>query len=324
MRAIDKIRSPISKELVLFENHFQEAMKGNIKLLNIITNYIFRHKGKQMRPMFVFLIAKLNGEINESTYNAATFIELIHTATLVHDDVVDEANERRGFLSINALWRSKIAVLVGDYLLSRGLLLATERDEYDLLRIMAKAVKAMSEGELLQWEKSRKLDISEEVYYEIIRQKTATLIAASSAAGATSIGVSKEQVDKMWQFGELIGMAFQIKDDLFDYEKSNLIGKPTGNDIKEKKITLPLIYTLKQLKNGEQKKVLRTIRKHHDNKAKVSEIIELVRDSGGLQYAEKKMHEFKNRAMEMLIDFPETETKEAVRLFVEYVISRKK
>jgi octaprenyl-diphosphate synthase len=324
MKTIDKIKLPISAELAAFENHFQEAMRGNIKLLNIITNYIFRHKGKQMRPMFVFLVAKLNGNITESTYNAATFIELLHSATLVHDDVVDDANERRGFFSIYALWRSKISVLVGDYLLSRGLLLATERKEYDLLQIVARAVKAMSEGELLQWEKSRKLDITEDVYYDIIRQKTATLLAASSASGALSVGTSAEQVQNMWNFGELIGMAFQIKDDLLDYDKSNFIGKPTGNDIKEKKITLPLIFTLNQLSNGEQKGVLKKIRKYHDNQNVIDEIIQLVRAKGGLEYAEMKMNEFREKALQLLADFPDTEIKEAVKLFVDYVITRKK
>lgn len=324
MKTIDRIKLPIRVELESFENHFHEAMRGNIKLLNIITNYIFRHKGKQMRPMFVFLMAKLNGNITESTYNAATFIELLHTATLVHDDVVDDANERRGFLSIYALWRSKISVLVGDYLLSRGLLLATERKEYDLLQIVAKAVKAMSEGELLQWEKSRKLDITEEVYYDIIRQKTATLLAASSASGALSAGASEVQVQKMWEFGELIGMAFQIKDDLLDYDKSNFIGKPTGNDIKEKKITLPLIFTLNQLSNGEQKGILKKIRKYHDNQNIIDEIIQLVRTKGGLEYAEKKMNEFREKALKLLEEFPDSGIKEAVTLFVDYVITRKK
>jgi octaprenyl-diphosphate synthase len=324
MSTIDKIKAPINDELKGFEAYFKEAVKGNIKLLNIINDYIFRHKGKQMRPMFVFLMAKLNGQITESTYNAATFIELLHTATLVHDDVVDDANERRGFLSINALWRSKIAVLVGDYWLSRGLLLATEREEYKLLQIVAKAVKAMSEGELLQWEKSRKLDITESVYYDIIRQKTATLIAASSASGAYSAGVSQEQVDRMWQFGEFIGMAFQIKDDILDYDQNSAIGKPTGNDIKEKKITLPLIYTLNQLSLSEQKQILKTIRKHHDNQSKVKEIIELVRKTGGLEYAEERMNFYKKSALDMLIDFPESDIKESVKLFVDYTVSRKK
>ncbi len=324
MIKLSDIQAPVQSELHKFEAFYKEAMKGNIKLLNIISNYILRHKGKQMRPLFVFLMAKLTGQINEKTYNAATFIELLHTATLVHDDVVDNANERRGFLSINALWKSKIAVLVGDYMLSRGLLLATERDEYELLRIISKAVKEMSEGELLQMEKARKLDITETVYYEIIRKKTATLLAASAAAGTHSGGADKELTEKMWLFGEKIGMAFQIKDDLFDYQKSLKIGKPIGNDLKEKKITLPLIYTLRQLPATEKRKILRSIRKNHNDKKKMQEIINLVEHKGGLKYAETKMNNFKNEALDLIRDIPDSEIKQAVLHFIEYVISRKK
>jgi len=323
MGNLAEIRKPVKEELKQFESFYKEAMKGNIRLLNIITDYIFRHKGKQMRPLFVFLTARLVGNISEKTFNAATFIELVHTATLVHDDVVDNASERRGFFSINKLWRSKIAVLVGDYLLSRGLLLATERDEYELLKIVSKAVKAMSEGELLQMEKARKLDINEAVYFDIIRQKTATLMAASASAGAHSAGADEELTQKMWEFGEKIGMAFQIKDDLFDYQNNN-VGKPVGNDLKEKKITLPLIYTLKQLDSSSQKKILRTIRKKHNDKDEMKKIIHLVDEKGGLIYARAQMERFKQEAMDIISIFPDSEIKTAIKKFIDFVINRKK
>ena len=323
MGNLAEIQKPVKEELKQFESFYKEAMKGNIRLLNIITDYIYRHKGKQMRPLFVFLTAGLVGNISEKTFNAATFIELVHTATLVHDDVVDNASERRGFFSINKLWRSKIAVLVGDYLLSRGLLLATERNEYELLKIVSKAVKAMSEGELLQMEKARKLDITEEVYYEIIRQKTATLMAASASAGAYSAGADNELTQKMWEFGEKIGMAFQIKDDLFDYQNNN-VGKPVGNDLKEKKITLPLIYTLKQLDSSSRKKLLRTVRKKHNDKDEMKKIIHLVEEKGGLKYTGEQMERFTQEAMDIISIFPDSEIKTAIKKFIDFVINRKK
>ena len=265
----------------LFEQKFKDSLKSNVSLLDRIMHYIIKRKGKQMRPMFVFLSAKLFGKFEENTYRAASMIELLHTATLVHDDVIDEANFRRGFFSINALWKNKIAVLVGDFLLSRGLLLAVKHEEFALLKIMSTAVQEMSEGELLQIEKARKLDITEEVYFDIIRKKTATLIAACCASGANSVGQSKEAVEQMRLFGEKSGIAFQIKDDLFDYTQSSIIGKPTGIDIREQKMTLPLIYTLNTITNKKKNYIINIIKNHHKDDKKVAEVIALVKKSGG-------------------------------------------
>ena len=308
----------------LFENKFKNSLKSNVSLLDKIMHYIIKRKGKQMRPMFVFLSAKLFGEIKETTYHAASMIELLHTATLVHDDVIDEANFRRNFFSINALWKNKIAVLVGDFLLSRGLLLAVQNKEFDLLTIMSKAVQDMSEGELLQIEKARRLDITEDVYFDIIRKKTAALISACCASGANSAGQNKEIVEKMRLFGENTGIAFQIKDDLFDYTQTPFIGKPTGIDIREKKITLPLIYTLNSVPNETKDYIINIIKNHHTDEKKVLEVINLVKHHGGLKYAEEEMKKYHTKALNMLIDFEENEAKKSLILLLNYVINRKK
>ena len=300
-------------------------MSSKVALLNRITYYIVNRKGKQMRPMFVFLTAKLlnNGEINERTYRGAAVIELIHTATLVHDDVVDESTKRRGFFSINALWKNKIAVLVGDYLLSKGLLLSIDNGDFDLLRIISVAVREMSEGELLQIEKARRLDITEEVYYEIIRQKTATLIAACCSLGACSVLPESTEVETFRKFGELCGMAFQIKDDLFDYG-SEQIGKPTGIDIKEQKMTLPLIYVLNNCSKEKKRWLINSVKNHNKDKKRVKEVIAFVKDNGGLDYAVDKMLLFKQEALNLLATYPESDYKNSLELMVNYVVDRKK
>ncbi len=300
-------------------------MSSKVALFNRITYYIVNRKGKQMRPMFVFLTAKMlnNGTVLERTYTGASIIELIHTASLVHDDVVDDSNKRRGFFSINALWKNKIAVLVGDYLFSKGLLVALERKDYDLLQIISDAVRSMSEGELLQIEKARKLDITEEVYYEIIRQKTATLIAACCSMGAASVLPNAPEVETFRKFGELCGMAFQIKDDLFDYGNER-IGKPTGIDIKEQKMTLPLIYALNHSSKEKQKWLINSIKNHNKDKKRVKAIIAYVREQGGLDYAVEKMLGFKDEALALLQAYPESDYKAALTLMVNYVVDRKK
>ncbi len=309
----------------LFESKFRESMTSKVALLNRITHYIVNRKGKQMRPMFVFLTAKLlnKGEVNERTYRGAAVIELIHTATLVHDDVVDESNKRRGFFSINALWKNKIAVLVGDYLLSKGLLLSIDNGDFDLLRIISVAVREMSEGELLQIEKARRLDITEEVYYDIIRQKTATLIAACCGLGACSVKPESDDVETFRKFGELCGMAFQIKDDLFDYGNER-IGKPTGIDIKEQKMTLPLIYTLNHCSKKEKSWVINSIKNHNKNKTRVKEVIAFVKKTGGLDYAVDKMLWYRDEALSLLQTYPESEYRSALELMVNYVVDRDK
>ncbi len=309
----------------LFEQKFSESMTSKVALLNRITHYIVNRKGKQMRPMFVFLVAKMvsGGDVNERTYRGASVIELIHTATLVHDDVVDDSNQRRGFFSINALWKNKIAVLVGDYLLSKGLLLSIDHGDFDLLKIISVAVREMSEGELLQIEKARSLDITEEVYYEIIRQKTATLIAACCGLGACSVAPDSDNVQKMRRFGELIGMAFQIKDDLFDYGDT-AIGKPTGIDIKEQKMTLPLIYTLNHCSKEKKKWLINSVKNHNKDKKRVKQVIDFVKISGGLEYAITIMHQFKNEALTILSEYPDSDYKSSLELMVDYVIDRKK
>ncbi|KKN96613.1 hypothetical protein LCGC14_0166590 [marine sediment metagenome] len=309
----------------LFESKFRDSMTSKVALLNRITHYIVNRKGKQMRPMFVFLTAKLlnNGEVNERTYRGASVIELIHTATLVHDDVVDESNKRRGFFSINALWKNKIAVLVGDYLLSKGLLLSIDNSDFDLLKIISVAVREMSEGELLQIEKARRLDITEEVYYEIIRQKTATLIAACCSLGACSVKPESTDVETFRKFGELCGMAFQIKDDLFDYGGQK-IGKPTGIDIKEQKMTLPLIYALNHCSKKEKSWVINSIKNHNKDKKRVKEVIAFVKEKGGLDYAVDQMLQYRDEALELLGTYPESDYKAALELMVNYVVDRKK
>lgn len=309
----------------LFESKFRDSMSSKVALLNRITHYIVNRKGKQMRPMFVFLTAKLlnNGEVNERTYRGASVIELIHTATLVHDDVVDESNKRRGFFSINALWKNKIAVLVGDYLLSKGLLLSIDNEDFDLLKIISVAVREMSEGELLQIEKARRLDITEDVYYEIIRQKTATLIAACCSLGACSVKPDSDDVETFRKFGELCGMAFQIKDDLFDYGAQK-IGKPTGIDIKEQKMTLPLIYALNHCSKKEKNWVINSIKNHNQDKKRVKEVIAFVKEKGGLDYAVGQMLQYRDEALQLLSTFPESDYKNALELMVNYVVNRKK
>ena len=325
MKIVAQIKEPVNQEMELFESKFRDSMTSKVALLNRITYYIVNRKGKQMRPMFVFLTAKLlnNGEVNERTYRGASVIELIHTATLVHDDVVDESNKRRGFFSINALWKNKIAVLVGDYLLSKGLLLSIDNGDFDLLRIISVAVREMSEGELLQIEKARRLDITEDVYYDIIRQKTATLIAACCSLGACSVNPESQDVETFRKFGELCGMAFQIKDDLFDYGNER-IGKPTGIDIKEQKMTLPLIYALNRCSKKEKSWVINSIKNHNKDKKRVKEVINFVKEVGGLDYAVVKMLEYKDEALEILKNYPESDYRAALELMVNYVVDRKK
>lgn len=305
----------------IFEDKFREAMKSNVALLDKITYYIVKRKGKQVRPMFVFLSARMLAEPSESTYHAASMVELLHTATLVHDDVVDDSFERRGFFSINALWKNKIAVLVGDYLLSRGLLLALDNKEFQLLSILSNAVKMMSEGELLQIEKARNLDIKEEVYYEVIRQKTASLIAAACSAGAASATTDQEVIEKFRLFGEYIGMAFQIKDDLFDFGDVD-VGKPLGIDIKEKKMTLPLIYALQKSDRSTKRHYINIIKNHNTDKHKVAEVIKFVQASGGIEYAKNIMIDYRNKAMEILESFPECASKASMKDLVYFVSER--
>ncbi|MCZ6594785.1 MAG: polyprenyl synthetase family protein [Bacteroidetes bacterium] len=325
MKIVSQIKMPIEEEMELFEKKFSKSMISQVSLLNRITHYVVNRKGKQMRPMFVFLIAKMcnDGTVNERTYRGASVIELIHTATLVHDDVVDDSNRRRGFFSINALWKNKIAVLVGDYLLSKGLLLSIDNGDFDLLKIISVAVREMSEGELLQIEKARQLDITEEVYFEIIRQKTATLIAACCAIGARSVNATDLTVENMRKFGELIGIAFQIKDDLFDYSEE-MIGKPTGIDIKEKKMTLPLIYALNNASLKERNWLINSIKNHNRDKKRVKEVITFVKDNGGLDYATTEMKKFQQQALNLLEIYPNTPYKDSLMLMVNYVIDRKK
>jgi len=324
MSVIDQIKAPIKTEMDSFESKFKASMASKAPLLDKITKYIVKRKGKQMRPMFVFLSAKLCGETNESTFRGASMIELLHTATLVHDDVVDDANMRRGFFSINALWKNKIAVLVGDFLLSKGLLLAVRNEDFHLLKLTSRAVEEMSEGELLQIEKARRLDIDESIYYEIIRKKTASLIAACCAVGCASVSNNEHQIQNMWDFGEAIGIAFQIKDDLFDYQKQGLIGKPVGIDIKEQKMTLPLIYALQQCDKGTRRKIINTIKRHHSNPKKVKEVIAFVKESGGIAYATEKMYAYQAKAIEMISDIPDSSVKLALHRLIDYVIDRKK
>ncbi|WP_028887848.1 polyprenyl synthetase family protein [Tenacibaculum ovolyticum] len=324
MKPVEQIKLPIKNEMELFETKFKDAMLSKVPLLNRITYYIVRRKGKQMRPMFVFLVAKMvsDGGFDERTYRGASVVELIHTATLVHDDVVDDSNRRRGFFSVNALWKNKIAVLVGDFLLSKGLLLSIDNEDFDILKLISIAVREMSEGELLQIEKARKLDITEEIYFDIIRQKTATLIAACCGIGAASVGASNEVVQKMRKFGEYIGIAFQIKDDLFDYTEDE-IGKPTGIDIKEQKMTLPLIYTLNNCSKKEKSWLINSVKKHNKNKKRVKEVIAFVNTNGGLEYATSKMHGYKDKALAILENFPESAYKSSLQQMIDYVVERK-
>ena len=325
MKVASQIKDPIREEMELFESKFRDSMSSKVALLNRITYYIVNRKGKQMRPMFVFLTAKLlnNGSVTERTYRGASVIELIHTASLVHDDIVDESNKRRGFFSINALWKNKIAVLVGDYLLSKGMLLCIHHEDFDLLKIISVAVREIVEGELLQIEKARRLDITEDVYYEIIRQKTATLIASCCSLGAASVKPDSKDVEIFRKFGELCGMAFQIKDDLFDYG-TEAIGKPTGIDIKEQKMTLPLIHVLNTCSKAEKKWLINSIKIHNKDKKRVKEVIAFVKDRGGLEYAVQKMLGYRNEALQLLATYPESDYKASLELMVNYVVDRKK
>ena len=324
MKPVELIKLPIKKEIELFEKKFKDSMLSKVPLLNRITYYIVRRKGKQMRPMFVFLVAKMvsNGGFDERTYRGASVVELIHTATLVHDDVVDDSNRRRGFFSINALWKNKIAVLVGDFLLSKGLLLSIDNEDFDLLKLISIAVREMSEGELLQIEKARKLDITEDVYFDIIRQKTATLIAACCGIGAASVGANQETVQQMRKFGEYIGIAFQIKDDLFDYSDEK-IGKPTGIDIKEQKMTLPLIHTLNNCTAKEKAWIINTVKKHNKNKVRVKELIAFVKENGGIDYTISQMNAYKSKAIAILNNYPESPYKKSLLQMIDYVVERK-
>lgn len=318
-----QIKAPIKKELDQFENFFRQSMKSKVALLDKITYYIVQRKGKQMRPMFVFLSAKLCGEINQSTYVAASLVELVHTASLVHDDVVDDAAERRGFFSINALWKNKIAVIVGDFLLTQGLHIALENKQYSMLHILSDSVKKLAEGELLQLEKARKLDIDEGVYYEIIRQKTASLIASACSVGAASATEDQEKIDRLCLLGEKIGMAFQIKDDLFDYGDKE-VGKPRGIDIKEKKMTLPLIYALAHADKSKKRSIINSIKKHSNNPTEVKKIIDYVHTSGGIEYATEVMYRYQQEALDILNQFPPSEARESIEQLIKYVTSRKK
>jgi octaprenyl-diphosphate synthase len=324
MSSLSFIKKPVEKEMAEFEAYFSKTMRSEIPLLKIILNYILRRKGKQMRPLLVFLTARLNGEICEATFVAATFIELLHTASIVHDDVVDDAEERRGSLSINALWNSKIAVLVGDYMLAQGLLISVEKGRYDMLEIVSEAVKSMSEGELLQLQKSRKLNIKEEDYYKIITMKTAAIIAACTGCGARSVTSDTETILAMKDFGENIGIAFQIRDDLLDYEGNGLTGKAPGNDIKEKKITLPLIYALEQSSNSNKRRILSIVKNKKKTKAEIAEVIEFVSENGGMKYAELRMNQYRDKALAILDSYPESDVKESLREFVYYTTSRDK
>jgi octaprenyl-diphosphate synthase len=312
----------IKEELSVFEKKFEEAVKSNTPLLDRIMKFIIKRKGKQIRPMFVFLSAKLHGEVNESTYRAAALVELLHTATLVHDDVVDESLERRGFFSINAVWKNKIAVLVGDYLLSKGLLLSTSNDDFEHLHILSDAVKKMSEGELLQIEKSRKLNLSEDIYFEIIKNKTASLLSSACGVGAYSTSKDLNITNEMKSFGEKIGIAFQIKDDLFDYG-SEKIGKPTGNDIKEKKLTLPIIYTLNKVDKTTRRKLIYILKNENKTAAGIKFVIHKVTESGGLTYAEQKMENYRDEALEILNRFNSGPVRDALEDLVRYTTDRK-
>lgn len=320
---IDSIKRPIERELDRFETHFRDSMRSRVALLDKIMFYIIKRKGKQMRPMFVFLSAKLVGDSSEATFTAASLVELLHTASLVHDDVVDDSLERRGFFSINALWKNKIAVLVGDYLLSQGLLLAIKNKQFRILEIVSDAVREMSEGELLQIEKARRLDIEEPIYYNIIRQKTASLLAAACAAGAASATTDETVIEKVRLFGEKIGIAFQIRDDLFDFGTDD-VGKPLGIDIKEKKMTLPLIYALKNADSNVRKNIINIIKRHSEKPEKVAEVIDFVRKSGGLAYAQDAMLRYRQAAFDILHTFPKTAARDALENLVMYVTERKK
>jgi octaprenyl-diphosphate synthase len=324
MSSLSQIKKPIAEEIKAYHKVFRSTIRSEVPLLDIIMKYILKTKGKEVRPIIVLYTAKMMGEITETTYYAATLIELLHTATLVHDDVVDDSNTRRGMFSINALWKNKIAVLAGDYLLAKGLLLAVETQHHHLLEFVSKATRDMSEGELLQIEKARKLDISEEVYFDIIRKKTASLLASCFATGASSTITDRPTIEKLWKVGEYTGIAFQIMDDLLDYRKTSVTGKPSGIDIKEKKITLPLIYLLNNSDKADKKKIIQTIRRRRQDPQRIEYLIQQVIDSGGLEYARQKMMEYKEKAVTLLHEFPDNDARDALEQIIEFTISRKK
>lgn len=324
MSLINNIKSPIEQELRDFEPYFKKSLQSDIPLLATILNFLYRTKGKQLRPMFVFLSAKLHGESNEFSQLAACSVELLHTATLVHDDVVDESYERRGTFSVNALWRNKLAVLVGDYILAKGLQLQLEHKKYNFLHLISRAVQDMAEGEILQMKKSRKLDINDDVYFRIIRKKTASLIATSMAIGTASVTDNQETIEKMYRIGQDVGIAFQIKDDIFDYQAKGILGKPTGNDIKEKKITLPLLFVLNNAEPAERRRILSLIKKKNKNSSVVNELIQMVIQKGGLDYAAQKMTEFKDKAIAGLMEFEEGEARTSLIELMEYITTRQK
>ncbi len=320
---LQEIKAPVDDHMKAFENRFRRSMKSSVPLLDKITHYIVKRKGKQIRPLFVFFSAQMFGEIDDRTYRAASLIELLHTATLIHDDVVDDSNERRGFFSLNALWKNKISVLVGDYLLSRGLLLSLENDDFDLLQIVANSVKEMSEGELLQIEKARNLDIDEAVYYEIIRKKTASLIASCLASGAASAMATHDQVTLMKQIGENAGIAFQIKDDILDFERDTAKGKPSGADIKDRKMTLPLIHILKHASKGEKRQIINTVKNHNHDPHRVAQLIDWVYSKGGIDYASKSMLHYKEQAINMLQSLPDVAPRRSLQSLIEFTTDRK-
>jgi octaprenyl-diphosphate synthase len=321
---LNDVKAPVAEDMKLFEASFRKSLKSKTPLLNRITSYIVKRKGKQMRPILVFLSAKLFGDINERTHRGAALIELMHTASLVHDDVVDDSNLRRGFFSINALWKNKIAVLVGDFMLSRVLLLAVQHKDYDLLELVSMAVEQMSEGELLQIEKARRLDIEEDIYFEIIRQKTASLLKSCCAVGAASAGACNEDVQKLAQFGEQMGLAFQIKDDLFDYQLNNDTGKPSMLDIQERKMTLPIIHTLKKCSKADKRFIISTIKNHNTDAERIKRVLELVRTHGGIEYTESKLRECRDNAMRILHQFPNSTTRDNLSQYLNFVLERKK
>ena len=324
MAKLTDIKAPIAHEMKEFDKRFKSTLRSNTPVVDRVMNYMVRRKGKQLRPILVFLTAKMLGEIQDRTYIGASLIELMHTATLVHDDVVDDADMRRGFFSINALWKNKVAVLIGDYLLSKVLLLAVERKEYELLETVSTAVKSMSEGELLQIEKARKLDITEDIYYQVIQQKTAVLMETCCVIGAQSANANQEIQGKMQRFGRELGLAFQIKDDLFDFEKVNLTGKPSGIDIKEQKMTLPLINALQNATPAKRKAIIRIIKKYHNRPKKIGEVVDFVRNSGGLDYARGKMENHLKNASEILSNFPPSKERDALNEVIAYTGARKK
>ncbi len=319
---LNQIKAPVDSHLKVFDARFRDAMSSDLPLLNKVTRYIVKRKGKQIRPLFVFFSAQLFGEISERTYRAASLVELLHTATLIHDDVVDDSNERRGFFSLNALWKNKISVLVGDYLLSKGLLLSLDNEDFDLLKTVSESVKEMSEGELLQIEKARSLDIEEKIYFEIIRKKTASLITSCITCGALSTGATKEDLSVLKQVGENAGIAFQIKDDILDFEKGQAKGKPTGVDIRDQKLTLPLIYLLQNAPYNDRRRIINTIKNHNQDPDRVAELIQMVFDSGGVDYACQHMQRYKGEAIRLMAELPDVPARDSLKQLIEFTVNR--